>query len=64
MGACRTTDSTSDVMEDTTLNQDTAYQTDTIRPVDLDPRAEGIQSELPVDSLGGEKPEGNSPPRD
>lgn len=49
--ACRSNDSKSDVMEDTALNQDTAYQTDTIIPGSTDPRHEGIQGNQRSDSI-------------
>jgi hypothetical protein len=63
LAACmKTSEDTSDVMEDTSLNQDTAFRTDqpmagdTFVPSDTDPRRQGIEDNLTKDSLRVKKP--------
>ena len=60
--ACmNTNENTSDVMEDTTLNQDTAFRTDqpmpgdTFTATDQDPRRQGIEDPQKKDSIRVQK---------
>lgn len=51
MSGCRDNNSSADTIKDTTLNQDTAYRTDTFIRRDADPRYQGIEGDIPADSI-------------